>query len=381
MIAVAAVVVLVAVVLAVGASRFVGSRAERRSLDTYERTLDLLGDVAKRSDAVADVHVPTKDELARPHVRPALGKPLPPPVGSAVRIVPPARSRLDPPSLPGQLAGAMPVFGDPDLVADGSRPLAGPGLSERAGPPAGLTPGADPPTEVLAAVPAASAVGAGSGEAAKALDEQPVFDFDDIGTEPDGIAPRAKGRRAYVVARGGDRRVRRATARAAAAVALVALGVGGWQLESHSSPPVALAPQQPATATTVAPAASRAGHAGATTLPPARPQRPAAFRPMSTSASLVTYAAPSGPYTITFRATGGTCWLGAQQQVVSNTYLQMWTLASGESASYRASGALVVKIGAPRYVSISVAGEPVVLPPGNVQPYDISFTTGTGTPA
>ena len=95
----------------------------------------------------------------------------------------------------------------------------------------------------------------------------------------------------------------------------------------------------------------------------------------------MTYAAPVGPYTVTFAAVGGTCWLGAQQQVATTAYLQMWTLSSGQQASYHANGPLVVKIGAPHYVKMAVDGIPVVLPPGNVQPYDVSFTAGSGTPA
>ncbi|HUY30410.1 MAG TPA: RodZ domain-containing protein [Acidimicrobiales bacterium] len=373
MIAFAAVAVLVVVVVGVAISRFTASRAERRSLDTYERTLDLLGDVAKRSDAVADVHAPSKDELARPHVRPALGRPLAPPPGSAVRIVPPARTRVEPQQLPGRPPGALPVFGDPDLVAGA---LAAPAVGPAEPPP----PPAPDAARPFAALPPADVPGSADGP--------PVFDFDDVDPaagdevvvdgEPAGHLRLARtGGHVH----GMDRRVRRATARAAAAVALVALGVGGWQLESHSGPPVASSPPQPTTPTTAPARASGVATPGTTTPPPVHRARPAALRPTSTSATLVTYVAPSGPYTVTFTAVGGTCWLGAQQQVASSSYLQMWTLTSGQRASYQANGPLVVKIGAPRYVTIAVDGEPVVLPPGNVQPYDISFTTGSGTPA
>lgn len=383
MIAFAAVAVLVVVVFGVAISRFNASRAERRSLDTYERTLDLLGDVARRSDAVAEVHTPTKDELARPHVRPATAMKGRAAGGGAVRIVPPARARLEPPALPGRPAGALPVFGDPDLLHDasstaGAAPLA---ASEVAGDPAGERP------ELAGPGPGAADERQGEERAPARSEGVPVFDFDDLGPERGDEPALRGGRRGRLHVAGqraggavGDRRVRRATARAAAAVAVVAVGVGGWQIESHNSPPAAAPPQVTTTTTVPARVATPAA-----TGPRARATTPAGrtseLRPTSTSSTLVTYAAPAGPYTITFAAVGGTCWLGAQQQVATSAYLQMWTLSSGERASYHADGPLVVKIGAPRYVTISVDGVPVVLPPGNVQPYDVSFTAGSGTPA
>ncbi|MDA8291818.1 MAG: hypothetical protein M0Z33_09100, partial [Actinomycetota bacterium] len=172
MIAFAAVAVLVVVVVGVTASRFWASRAERRSLDTYERTLDLLGDVAKRSDAVADVHVPTKDELARPHVTPATGRIPAPRGGGAVRIIPPARVRLESPTPRGAPAGSLPVFGDADLVRDAAAPR-DPATVDRAGVDrAGVDQAGVDRAEVDAPV---GVTGAAEREAV------PVCDFDDLG--------------------------------------------------------------------------------------------------------------------------------------------------------------------------------------------------------
>src|SRR5579875_742450 len=63
--------VLVALVVVVGAfalaSRFVGWRSEQRSVDSYERALDVLGGMSRRSEASAPVHLPSDEEVAGPH--------------------------------------------------------------------------------------------------------------------------------------------------------------------------------------------------------------------------------------------------------------------------------------------------------------------------
>lgn len=437
MIAVAVGIVLFVVAAGAAWARFGAARAEKRSLDTYERTLDLLGGVAKRSDAVADIHAPTDAELARPHVRPAIGHDFPSPARSAVRIVPPARVRLEPPVLPGHPAASMPVFGEGDLggddvpahpitevappaalnwtddlqedlqqVAAETTPVEVQGIESEPVEPettvipvvgAPLVPVAvapdvvpslfEPLTEVFARVlpsdESVEVVGGSSGELDEVVfdvEEEPdlpalVFDFDDEATTAGTVV--GKGR--LELARAGrlpdHRTMRRAATGAAAAVVVGAIAVGGWQLASRSGPPSA----SPPTATTIAPSTGHShgtGHTAPTTAPAATPTT---LQPTSTSAALVTYTAPSGSYTISLTATSGTCWLGAQQQVNTTAYLAMWTLAPGQTATYHASGAVVIKIGAPKYVTIEVNGRRVDLPPGNIQAYDIRFATGAGT--
>lgn len=82
---------------------------------------------------------------------------------------------------------------------------------------------------------------------------------------------------------------------------------------------------------------------------------------------------------MTFTATSGACWLGAQDSPTSSSYLQEWTLAPGQTVTYQATGPLAVKIGAPKYVTIKVDGRVVALPAGNIDAYDISFVSSTGT--
>jgi len=55
------------------------------------------------------------------------------------------------------------------------------------------------------------------------------------------------------------------------------------------------------------------------------------------------------------------------------------TVPAGGTTSYTASGPIVIRLGAPPVVSVSVNGVKVDLPPGNVQPYDLSFTPSSTT--
>lgn len=52
-------------------------------------------------------------------------------------------------------------------------------------------------------------------------------------------------------------------------------------------------------------------------------------------------------------------------------YIYDETLAPGASASYHAVGSVSVRLGAPSYVSVTVNGEALKLPPSNVLPFDL----------
>src|SRR5579875_2034177 len=116
--------VLVALVVVVGAfalaSRFVGWRSEQRSVDSYERALDVLGGMSRRSEASAPVHLPSDEEVARPHVRPAEERDRFRPARSALRDVPAARVRLEPPVPPRTSERGLPVFGDEETAVPAS---------------------------------------------------------------------------------------------------------------------------------------------------------------------------------------------------------------------------------------------------------------------
>jgi hypothetical protein len=50
----------------------------------------------------------------------------------------------------------------------------------------------------------------------------------------------------------------------------------------------------------------------------------------------------------------------------------MKTLGAGETSTYSASGPVVVRLGAPGYLTLSLNGTPVELPHTS-QPYDVAF--------
>jgi hypothetical protein len=199
-------------------------------------------------------------------------------------------------------------------------------------------------------------------------------------------------------------RIRRAATGAAAAVALGALGAGGWQLASDSGHPSSTRTSQVGRSSR--PGRSGNGATGGTrggsgqkatgtspsgssgTSPSARPGTGRSggatgtgtgtgggvLQPTSTSASDVVYVAPAGTYTLTFSVTGaGDCWLGAQAHP-GGPYLWMQTVAPGGTFSSTETGPVVIRLGAPPVVSVAVNGQKVALPPGNVQPYDLIFT-------
>ncbi|MHB1974928.1 MAG: RodZ domain-containing protein, partial [Acidimicrobiales bacterium] len=350
--------------------------------DSYERSLDLLGDVARRSDASADIRAPAEGDVARAHVTPAKPGHVPHPVQSTVRIVPSPIVRLDLPVEPAKLVAAAETVRVPEAAH-----------SPEAGPPTVLVPvvGAapDPPTVLVPVVGAApdpptvlvpvAASNRSPAEKEPSVGHADVV-FDAEQDDEAGRTERAVGR--LEIGRNGrpspERTIRRAATGAAAAVAIGALAVGSYQLASHKSgTPASTSTTSPARGAQTTTTRRRATHPRPSTAPTVAPST---LQPTSTSASVVTYQVPATTYTVSFAAASGACWLGAQQQA-SGPYVRMWTLAPGAQASYAASGPLVVKIGAPRYVSISVNGTPLVLPAGRDQPYDVSLVPGTSTAA
>jgi hypothetical protein len=371
---VAVAAVLVIVVAGALWARVTSTRAERRSLETYERTLGVLGDVARRSDAVADVHVP--EEIAQPHVRPSATGWLPHPVQSSVRILPhrdggPGDAHHD---------GAA---GDPAARADPPTVLAP--VVARVDPPTVLVPVVRPAdrdgVEAEPELPGDRRDDPGGPETEAATEPAPrrrldvLFDADGE-LDADAGGARLAGHRD--IERNGrpgpERTIRRAATGAAAAVAIGALAIGGYQLATHKSGATA----SPSSPTHLAAAPQRARHhrTAPRRTPVAPPAAPATLQPSSTSAGVVTYQLHAPAYTVSFSAASGACWLGAQQ-LVGGPYVKMWTLAPGEQASYAATGPLVVKIGAPRYITIAVDGTPLALPAGRDQPYDVSLVPGS----
>lgn len=339
---------------------------------------------------------------------------------------------------------ALPVVRDPLTMVQDALPVVREG-SVVEGPPAedpltmvlpavraDPTP-AGPPPVVLYGPPlpgegvvAPMAPPAGEGEAAAGGGgPRPVFVFGaDRGAESSGGAVEGEAEPADGPGEERTLRIRRAATGAAAAVAIGALGAGGWQLASDGSrhhPPAATTTSgagRTGTSTGTGPTGSgptgtgptgtrststgtKAGsptgsggtRPGGTSSPTGSSSSSAApsggpaggsggagagspsgsLQPTSSSASVVDYAAPASSYTISFSVSGSSpCWLGAQAQP-GGPYLWMQTVPAGGTASYTASGPVVIRLGAPPSVTVTVNGRQVALPSGNVQPYDISF--------
>ncbi len=323
---------LVAVVLIAMAWSRVGlARSERRSMRSYQRSLNVLGDVTRRSEAPARVRPVPPDQRQHGHLGSESPAPLPP--GGPQAPVTPARGQpaVSPfsrvPAADGEAAGPVPK---PRLVDvpvhfedDSARP---PGSGD---------------TTVVPAV-------AGRRASERVLRRRPV-------RSPS--TPVVQGGRTIAWGRLGGV--------AAAALALAALALGGARLlafhhhlhaaghqhapVTHPSPPSSTsAPSRTSTTTT-----------------------PTALVPVSTSSTDVAFVAPKGSYTLDMADSGGLCWVGIQQ-TSGGPYIWQDTLGAGQTTSYRASGPLVIRIGAPRFLGVRVNGVPVRLP-GFAQPYDVTF--------
>ena len=74
-----------------------------------------------------------------------------------------------------------------------------------------------------------------------------------------------------------------------------------------------------------------------------------------------------------FRVSGGACWVGIEHST-AGPWLFAETMASGQSATYKGSGSLLVTLGAPAHFSLSVNGLTVELPRGVTQVYSFDLT-------
>jgi Domain of unknown function (DUF4115) len=318
---------LIAVALLLAWHRIASERAERRSVESYERALDLLGDVTKRSDASAPVQVLGKDEVARPHVRPARANAPAREARAGPRagvrpIVPPPVLRTNGPL----------VFGDDDLV--------GPRATENT------------PSAPVARPPAAAALHPPVAPSAPAPpDDHEGEPF----TGASHRAPRGTSTAGH--------RTRRIEAGAALVVVLGAVVVGVTLVSGHSPPPAGSGTTHNrtsgSTTTTIA-------HSTTTTLTPS-----GELAPTSVSSTVVTFTlSSSAPYQLGF-VTSGVAWVGIESSS-KGPYLWMKTLGAGETSTYSASGPVVVRLGAPGYLTLSLNGTPVELPHTS-QPYDVAF--------
>ena len=331
---IAEVVVAILAVLVVAAivwARVVSARSATKSVETYERALGVLGEVSKRTESTGFRILP-HEETGRPHV----GRRIDETGGDAPAARPQAR-------MPGrgQLASSrLPPAGEPKLRF--SAPNRPPGRLPETEQPDG--------DDHLggASLDAALDVAA----RARATHARP--------RSPGAAEARARGE-AYKSTAERHRQVmvRRAATGATAAVAVVAvvaavifLSTGG---KNHGR----------VTTTTT----HRGGGGSSTTSSTTTTTTvPTSLKPISVSPSNIAFSVPSGGYTLTFQATGGACWVGIEH-TSAGPWLFSQTLNAGQSATYQASGALVMTLGAPRYIGLSVNGLVAELPrPGSASP-------------
>lgn len=322
---------LVAVVLIAMAWSRVGlARSERRSMRSYQRNLNALGDVARRSEAPARVRPVPPGQPEHGHLGSGSPAPLPErgPQAPATRARgPAAASPFSRVPADDEATGPIPkprLVDVPVHFEDDSASPAGPGDT--------------------AAVPATTSRRAPEG----VLRRRPV-------RSPS--TPVVQGGREIAWGRLGGV--------AAVVVALAALVLGGVHLlASHHSLRPAGRHDAPATHPS-APSSTSAPKRPSTTT------TPTVLVPVSTSPTDVAFVAPKGSYTVVMADNGGLCWVGIQQ-TSGGPYIWQDTLGAGQTTSYRASGPLVIRIGAPRFLGVKVNGVPVRLP-GFAQPYDVTF--------
>jgi hypothetical protein len=170
-------------------------------------------------------------------------------------------------------------------------------------------------------------------------------------------------------------------------VVLVGLLAYGLTLRHSPATPKAGSPTPPPSAASGAstPAASpRQGHAGAGHSPNAtNTQRSRKghgtsatttmpnIQPTTATAAEAAYAAPTSTYTVQLSASGP-CWISATQ---TSTGRVLWqgTMQAGQTQQIPAAGSVFLRLGAAFDVSVSLNGDPVVLPTGHGSPFSVSF--------
>ena len=121
----------------------------------------------------------------------------------------------------------------------------------------------------------------------------------------------------------------------------------------HSSTTVAHHPKHPVPSTTTTTAA------------------PTTFAPENATATSATYAMVSNRFAVTITATQGACWTVATDAAGKQVFAG--SIAPGTPQVIKSRGTLVVTLGAPANVSVSVGGTPVTFPSGYQTPLVLTF--------
>ncbi len=335
------IVLAVLAVLVVGAvvwARISASRSENRSVETYEHALGVLGEVSKRTESTGFRILP-HDETGRPHVGPPIDE------GGTQAPSGHAGNQVTPATKPGPLVSPrLPPAGPPKLR------FSDPGHPGASGPAPDHTDelGGDPHAGGYDQPPGAAADGRSSSAGLRT---------------PSGLRarPSAARRHREVMARRAATGVAAAIALAAVALAAISLSGGGTHKKAGGT-----------TTTTLR---HTGGSPSSTTV--TATTAPTSLKPTSVTATDVSFTAPSGHYTLAFQASGGACWVGIEQST-AGPWLFEQTLTDGQSTTYKGSGSLVVRLGAPGYMLLQLNGLPVELPSGVTETYNVDLTAASG---
>jgi hypothetical protein len=342
-IAVVIVVLAVLVITAVVWARVSAARSEHKSVETYEHALGVLGEVSKRTESTGFRILP-HEETGRPHV----GRPIDPAGGEA------AEGRKEG-SSGGQgplVSKRLPPAGQPKLRFSGpTRPAdRSPAASEEAGEDTDLEAGALAARTTTAGarphLPSPHGQASGTAEArARSAAYRSTFE-----------------RRRQVMAR-------RAATGVAAAAAVAAVVVAGLYLSGSGGTPSSRGGHGAASVTGTT--AHHSGGGRTKTTSTTTTKLPTSLQP--TSVSPVTFTVPSREYKLAFQATGGRCWVGIEH-TTAGPWLFAQTLAAGQSVTFKGSGTLIVRFGAPPYIALRVNGLVAALPSGVTAAYSVDLT-------
>ena len=366
-----AIVVAALVVVVIGAivwARVGSARSATKSVDTYEHALDVLGEVSKRTTEPTGFRILPHEETGRPHVRTAghavdddhTETGAPPPTVGRPRIVPPAPAGL--PKFSVEPASAR-LRAPTD---DSTVPV--PAFVDDSMPPEEAEAAAAAEAEALAmAAAGGDEVGSGAEAAAEgapagaSLAEGAPAGASAAGPEQAPAPRRHSARRQDPDEVARQQRVRRVSTAVAGAVALVAI-VGVVLISTGGGGGKA------GTTTT-----TTSHHGSTTTSSSTTTTQPPALQPTTDSAGNVAYAVPVGDFTVAFQATGGSSWIGIQQ-AASGPYLADSTVADGQVYDYKATGPIIVTMGAPGVIAMKMNGITVQPPAGGTFPSVVVFT-------
>jgi hypothetical protein len=325
LIVVVIVVLAVLVIAAIVWARVSAARSENKSVETYERALGVLGEVSKRTESTGFRILP-HEETGRPHV----GRRIDPTGGEVV----PGRKEANMRGQGPLASPRLPPAGEPKLRFSGPARPASPDEQ-------------DEMEDLAARAPADGVAGRTSSHV-----QSPGV------ARPHATPYRSTfDRRRQVMARRAATGATAAVAVVAVVVAAVYLSGGGGGHHPNST-----------TSTTL----HRAGSGSSTTTTTSTSTTTLSTTLSPTTLSPVTFTVPSSQYTLDFQASGGPCWVGIEHSS-SGPWLFAETLVAGQAASYKGSGTLVVSLGAPVHIGVTVNGLTAELPSGVTQAYSFNL--------